>query len=65
MTGVAASARVGNFIGYRSAAKAKYAAHASALASVVVGTLVMIVMIAAKDVCSYRYIILICCKQVS
>jgi Na+-driven multidrug efflux pump len=49
-TGVAASARVGNLIGLRSASGAKYAAHASALLSVVVGLIVMILMMAAKDV---------------
>jgi Na+-driven multidrug efflux pump len=48
---VAASARVGNLIGSRSAAGAKRAAHASALLSVVVGLIVMIAMLAAKDVC--------------
>lgn len=48
--GVAASARVGNLIGSRSAVGAKYAAHASALMSVIVGLVVMVVMIATKDV---------------
>ena len=48
--GVAASARVGNLIGLRSALGAKHAAHASALLSVVVGLVVMILMMAAKDV---------------
>ncbi len=48
--GVAASNRVGNLIGSRSALGAKHAAHASALLSVIVGTLVMIVMMATKDV---------------
>lgn len=48
--GVAASARVGNLIGARSSAAAKYAAHASALLSVVVGLVVMIVMMATRNV---------------
>ena len=48
--GVAASARVGNQIGARSVAGAKHAAHASALLSVVVGSLIMISMLATKDV---------------
>ncbi|KAF4610818.1 hypothetical protein D9613_007273 [Agrocybe pediades] len=48
--GVAASARVGNLIGARSAPRAKIAAHAAALLSVVVGSVVMIAMIASKDV---------------
>ena len=50
--GVAASARVGNLIGARSAIGAKHAGHAAALLSVVVGTVVMVVMIATKDVCA-------------
>jgi Na+-driven multidrug efflux pump len=49
--GVAASARVGNLIGARSSVAAKYAAHASALLSVVVGLVVMIVMMATRNVC--------------
>jgi len=53
--GVAASARVGNLIGSRSAIGAKYAAHASALVSVIVGALVMITMIATKDVYGYIF----------
>jgi MATE family multidrug resistance protein len=57
--GVAASARVGNLIGSRSAVGAKNAAHASALVSVIVGAFVMITMIATKDVCfSHRLIFL-------
>jgi hypothetical protein len=50
-TGVAASARVGNFIGARSASGAKHAGHAAALLSVIVGTVVMCTMMATKDVC--------------
>ncbi|KAF7317752.1 MATE efflux family protein [Mycena kentingensis (nom. inval.)] len=53
--GVAASARVGNLIGARSAAGARHAAHASALVSVVVGTVVMTVMLATKDVYGYLF----------
>ena len=52
--GVAASARVGNLIGARLPNAAKRAAHASALLSVVVGGIVMIVLIATKDVSSGR-----------
>lgn len=48
--GVAASARVGNLIGARSARGAKRAGHAAALLSVVVGTIVLISMMATKDV---------------
>ncbi|KAJ7493356.1 MOP flippase [Mycena galericulata] len=53
--GVAASARVGNLIGARSPVAAKYAAHASALLSVLVGCGVMIIMIATKDVYGYLF----------
>ncbi|KAL1718056.1 mate-domain-containing protein [Schizophyllum commune] len=53
--GVAASARVGNLIGARSASGAKHAAHASALLSVIVGVMVMVTMIAAKDVFGYLF----------
>lgn len=49
--GVAASNRVGNLIGSRSALGAKYAAHAAAFVSVMVGAVVMIAMMASKDVC--------------
>ena len=48
--GVAASARVGNLIGARSAEAAKRASHASALLSVVVGAVVMAALMATKDV---------------
>lgn len=48
--GVAASTRVGNLIGMQSAIGAKRAAHMSALLSVIVGGIVMIVMMASKDV---------------
>ncbi|KDQ51770.1 hypothetical protein JAAARDRAFT_40799 [Jaapia argillacea MUCL 33604] len=53
--GVAASTRVGNAIGSRSASAAKHAAHASAFLSVVVGLAVMVVMIATKDVFGYIF----------
>ncbi|PPQ68387.1 hypothetical protein CVT25_007925 [Psilocybe cyanescens] len=48
--GVAASTRVGNLIGARSPTGAKIAAHAAALLSVIVGTFVMLAMMASKDV---------------
>lgn len=41
---------MGNLIGSRDAPGAKHAAHASALISVIVGALVMVIMIAFKDV---------------
>jgi Na+-driven multidrug efflux pump len=50
--GVAASTRVGNFIGSRSPSGAKAAAHASALLSVIVGMVVMVAMMASKDASS-------------
>ncbi|KAI0366659.1 MATE efflux family protein [Pilatotrama ljubarskyi] len=53
--GVAASTRVGNLIGARSAIGAKRASHASALLSVVVGAVVMVVLLATKDVFGYLY----------
>ncbi|KAJ7460689.1 MOP flippase [Mycena latifolia] len=53
--GVAASTRVGNLIGSRSPIGAKHAAHASALVSVVVGLLVMIIMMSTKDVYGYLF----------
>ncbi|KAJ7230534.1 MOP flippase [Mycena pura] len=52
---VAASARVGNLIGAKSPTGAKNAAHTSALISVVVGLVVMIVMMATKDVYGYLF----------
>ncbi|THU97692.1 MATE efflux family protein [Dendrothele bispora CBS 962.96] len=51
--GVAASNRVGNLIGSRSAVGAKHAAHAAAFLSVIVGAIVMIILIACRDVCGY------------
>ncbi|KAK0202679.1 MOP flippase [Desarmillaria ectypa] len=53
--GVAASNRVGNLIGARSAVGAKNAAHASALLSMIAGLLVMAVMMATKDVYGYLF----------
>ncbi|KAI0632529.1 MATE efflux family protein [Trametes polyzona] len=53
--GVAASTRVGNLIGARSVEGAKRASHASALLSVVAGAVVMIVLLATKDVFGYLY----------
>ncbi|KAI0662321.1 MATE efflux family protein [Cubamyces menziesii] len=53
--GVAASTRVGNLIGARSALGAKRASHASALLSVVVGAVVMIVLLMTKDIFGYIY----------
>ena len=49
--GVAASTRVGNAIGRRDAAGAKFTGHLSALLSVITGTIVMISLLLAKDVC--------------
>lgn len=48
--GVAASTRVGNLIGLRSAIGAKHAAHAAAFLSVIVGAVVMITLVATRDV---------------
>ncbi|KDR80908.1 hypothetical protein GALMADRAFT_91594 [Galerina marginata CBS 339.88] len=53
--GVAASTRVGNLIGARSPLGAKTAAHASALLSVVMGSIVMVIMIASKDVYGFLF----------
>ena len=53
--GVAASARVGGLIGARSATGAKFAGHLSALASVLVGAVVMTVLVATKDVYGYMF----------
>lgn len=53
--GVAASTRVGNLIGLRSAIGAKHAAHASALVSVIAGLVVMVAMLATKDVYGYIF----------
>ncbi|EJD02298.1 MOP flippase [Fomitiporia mediterranea MF3/22] len=53
--GVAASARVGNLIGARSAYGAKHAGHASALLSAIVGAIVMATMLAARNVYGYIF----------
>ncbi|KII85984.1 hypothetical protein PLICRDRAFT_700758 [Plicaturopsis crispa FD-325 SS-3] len=53
--GVAASARVGNLIGSRSAEGAKHAAHASALLSIVVGLAVSVVLVSTKNVFGYLF----------
>jgi len=53
--GVAASTRVGNLLGLQSAEGAKRASHASALLSVIVGGIVMIILMAAKDVFGYIF----------
>ncbi|KAF7309468.1 hypothetical protein MIND_00317600 [Mycena indigotica] len=53
--GVAASARVGNLIGARSAVGAKHAAHASAFVSVIVGFVVLVLMMATKDGYGYLF----------
>ncbi|CDO70829.1 hypothetical protein BN946_scf184801.g21 [Trametes cinnabarina] len=54
--GVAASTKVGNLIGARSAIGAKRASHASALLSVLVGTIVMVALLATKDVNVFGYL---------
>ncbi|KIK65106.1 hypothetical protein GYMLUDRAFT_384287 [Collybiopsis luxurians FD-317 M1] len=51
--GVAASTRVGNLIGLRSAAGAKHAAHTAAFLSVVVGAIVMVTLIATRNIIGY------------
>ncbi|KXN84930.1 hypothetical protein AN958_11913 [Leucoagaricus sp. SymC.cos] len=53
--GVAASARVGNLIGSRSAVGAKQAAHTSALLSITIGLIVMAIAMAAKDIFGYVF----------
>lgn len=53
--GVAASTRVGNLLGLQSAMGAKRASHASALLSVIVGAIVMIILLASKDVFGYIF----------
>jgi MATE family multidrug resistance protein len=50
MIGVAASTRVGNAIGRRDAAGAKFTGHLSALLSVITGIIVMVSLLLAKDV---------------
>jgi len=53
--GVAASTRVGNLLGLQSAAGAKRASHVSALLGVVVGSTVMIILMASKDIFGYLF----------
>ncbi|KAF8159273.1 MATE efflux family protein [Crassisporium funariophilum] len=53
--GVAASTRVGNLIGARSPNGARNAAQASALLSIIVGTVVMVAMIACRDVYGFMF----------
>ncbi|KAF8909267.1 MOP flippase [Gymnopilus junonius] len=53
--GIAASTRVGNLIGARSPSGAKIAAHTSALLSVVVGSAVMSVLLASKDIYGFLF----------
>lgn len=48
--GVVASNRIGNLIGARTAIGARNAAHAIAFISVIVGFMVMIIMLAARNV---------------
>jgi len=48
--GVAASTRVGNLLGLQSATGAKHAAHISALLSIIIGGIIMITLLVAKDV---------------
>ncbi|EKM53264.1 uncharacterized protein PHACADRAFT_163546 [Phanerochaete carnosa HHB-10118-sp] len=53
--GVAASTRVGNYIGSRSAVAAKHASHMSALLSIFVGAIVMVTLIATKNSFGYLF----------
>ncbi|KAF8834934.1 MATE efflux family protein [Paxillus ammoniavirescens] len=53
--GVVASNRVGNLLGARSAIGACTAAHASALASVLVGFTIMLILLAARNSFGYIY----------
>ncbi|KAI0034870.1 mate-domain-containing protein [Vararia minispora EC-137] len=53
--GVAASTRVGSLIGARSAHGARFAGHMSALMSVLVGAVVMLALLATKDVFGYVF----------
>lgn len=48
--GVAASARLGNLLGAQKPVEARRAAHAAAILSVILGTLVLVVLMATKDV---------------
>ncbi|KAA1477572.1 MATE efflux family protein [Dentipellis sp. KUC8613] len=53
--GIAASTRVGNFIGARSASGAKAAGHLSALLSMITGLVVMVLLLCTKDVYGYIF----------
>ncbi|KIL64936.1 hypothetical protein M378DRAFT_192492 [Amanita muscaria Koide BX008] len=53
--GVVASTRIGNLLGARSADAARHAAHASALASVLVGSAIMTALLLTKDIFGYIY----------
>ncbi|KAI9441906.1 MOP flippase [Lactarius indigo] len=53
--GIAASTRVGNAIGRRDAASAKSIGHLSALLSALIGTCVMLSLLASKDVYGYLF----------
>lgn len=53
--GVAASTRVGNAIGRRDAAGAKFTGHLSAVLSVITGAIVMVSLLLAKDVYGYLF----------
>ncbi|KAH9841948.1 MATE efflux family protein [Rhodofomes roseus] len=53
--GVAASTRVGSLIGGRHAQGAKQASHASALLSSIIGLLIMIVLLACRNVFGYVF----------
>ncbi|KAM0273878.1 hypothetical protein ACHAQH_008173 [Verticillium albo-atrum] len=48
--GVAASARLGNLLGAQKPQEARRAAHAAAILSVVLGTLVLVTLMATKDI---------------
>ncbi|EJU02482.1 MOP flippase [Dacryopinax primogenitus] len=53
--GVAASTRIGNLIGSRSASGARQASHAMAFLSVVLGGIIMIAMLATRNVFGYLF----------
>ncbi|EGN97035.1 hypothetical protein SERLA73DRAFT_185328 [Serpula lacrymans var. lacrymans S7.3] len=53
--GVVASNRIGNLLGARTATGARRAAHAVALLAVLVGLVIMIAMLAAKDIFGYIF----------
>jgi len=53
--GIAASTRVGNAIGRRDAVGAKFTGHLSALLSAIAGTIVMLSLLATKDIFGYLF----------